>query len=88
LLEAVVGAEESDREPRAVAGQEQPPLADPDGDRQRQDVHGGECLLPAHKFGGARRVLFLVDRSNLGRQTYREFQQFVSPVNAYWKSSS
>ena len=40
------------------------------------------------KFGGARRVLFLVDRSNLGRQTYREFQQFVSPVNAYWKSSS
>ncbi len=35
------------------------------------------------KFGGAKRVLFLVDRSNLGRQTYREFQQFVSPVNAY-----
>ena len=35
------------------------------------------------KFGGARRALFLVDRSNLGRQTYREFQQFVSPVNAY-----
>ena len=35
------------------------------------------------KFGGARRVLFLVDRSNLGRQTYRKFQQFVSPVNAY-----
>ena len=35
------------------------------------------------KFGGARRMLFLVDRSNLGRQTYREFQQFVSPVNAY-----
>jgi type I restriction enzyme R subunit len=30
------------------------------------------------KFGGAKRVLFLVDRSNLGRQTYREFQQFVS----------
>ena len=40
------------------------------------------------KFGGARRVLFLVDHCNLGRQTYREFQQFVSPVNAYWKSSS
>src|SRR5208337_243225 len=34
------------------------------------------------KFGGARRVLFLVDRRNFGRQTYREFQQFVSPVNA------
>ena len=35
------------------------------------------------KYGGAKRVLFLVDRSNLGRQTYREFQQFVSPVNGY-----
>ena len=35
------------------------------------------------KFGRARRILFLVDRNNLGRQTYREFQQFVSPVNAY-----
>jgi type I restriction enzyme R subunit len=31
------------------------------------------------KFGGARRVLFLVDRANLGRQTYKEFQQFDSP---------
>src|SRR6185436_684560 len=27
----------------------------------------------------ARRVLFLVDRANLGRQTLREFQQFVTP---------
>jgi type I restriction enzyme R subunit len=33
------------------------------------------------KFAGARRVLFLVDRTNLGRQTYREFQQYVSPWN-------
>lgn len=31
------------------------------------------------KFGGARRVLFLVDRANLGRQTLREFQQYVTP---------
>ncbi len=31
------------------------------------------------KFGGARRVLFLVDRSNLGRQTFKEFQQYVTP---------
>jgi type I restriction enzyme R subunit len=31
------------------------------------------------KFGGAKRVLFLVDRANLGRQTYKEFQQFDSP---------
>jgi type I restriction enzyme, R subunit len=31
------------------------------------------------KFGGARRVLFLVDRDNLGRQTFNEFQQFMTP---------
>ena len=31
------------------------------------------------KYGGARRVLFLVDRSNLGRQTLREFQGFTTP---------
>ena len=31
------------------------------------------------KHAGARRVLFLVDRSNLGRQTYREFQGLTVP---------
>ncbi|HEX9369729.1 MAG TPA: DEAD/DEAH box helicase family protein, partial [Roseiflexaceae bacterium] len=31
------------------------------------------------KHAEARRVLFLVDRSNLGRQTLREFQQYVTP---------
>src|SRR6266536_2600466 len=31
------------------------------------------------KFGGAQRVLFLVDRSNLARQTLNEFQQYVTP---------
>jgi len=31
------------------------------------------------KYGGARRVLFLVDRSNLGRQTLKEFQAFSTP---------
>lgn len=31
------------------------------------------------KFGGARRILFLVDRSNLGRQALKEFQQYVTP---------
>ena len=35
------------------------------------------------KFGGSRRVLFLVDRGNLGRQTKKEFDQYVSPVNNY-----
>jgi type I restriction enzyme R subunit len=31
------------------------------------------------KFGGARRVLFLVDRNTLGRQTLQEFQQYRTP---------
>src|SRR5438270_2389474 len=31
------------------------------------------------KFGGARRVLFLVDRSNLARQTLNEFHQYGTP---------
>ena len=31
------------------------------------------------KFAGAKRVLFLVDRKTLGRQTQNEFQQFVTP---------
>jgi type I restriction enzyme R subunit len=35
------------------------------------------------KFAGARRVLFLVDRGNLGRKTRKEFDQYVSPVNNY-----
>lgn len=35
------------------------------------------------KFAGAKRVLFLVDRNNLGRQTLNEFQQFASPHTQY-----
>jgi type I restriction enzyme R subunit len=31
------------------------------------------------KFGGATRVLFLVDRGNLGRQALKEFQNYVCP---------
>ncbi len=31
------------------------------------------------KFADARRVLFLVDRGNLGRQAYKEFQQYATP---------
>ena len=31
------------------------------------------------KFGEARRVLFLVDRANLGRQALKEFQQYTTP---------
>ena len=35
------------------------------------------------KNAGARRVLFLVDRGNLGEQTFKEFDQFESPVNNF-----
>jgi len=31
------------------------------------------------KFAGAKRILFLVDRSNLGKQTFSEFMQYVTP---------
>src|SRR5205085_4399985 len=31
------------------------------------------------KFGGARLVLFLVDRANLGDQALKEFQQYQTP---------
>jgi len=31
------------------------------------------------KFAGAKRVLFLVDRNNLGKQTLREFQGYRTP---------
>lgn len=31
------------------------------------------------KFAKARRTLFLVDRNNLGRQTFKEFQQYRTP---------
>lgn len=35
------------------------------------------------KYAEAKRILFLVDRNNLGKQTLNEFQQFVSPINGY-----
>jgi type I restriction enzyme R subunit len=31
------------------------------------------------KYAGARRVLFMVDRTNLGKQAHNEFKQYVSP---------
>lgn len=31
------------------------------------------------KFAKAKRILFLVDRGNLGRQTAKEFQQYITP---------
>jgi type I restriction enzyme, R subunit len=31
------------------------------------------------KFAKAKRILFLVDRNTLGRQTHKEFQGYISP---------
>ncbi|MEN6336779.1 MAG: DEAD/DEAH box helicase family protein [Phycisphaerales bacterium] len=33
------------------------------------------------KFAGARRILFLVDRNNLGRQAEKEFRNYLSPYS-------
>ncbi len=54
-------------------------IADPDGYRLRQDVHGRELCYRLIKHADARRILFLVDRSNLGRQTKLEFDKFDDP---------
>ena len=35
------------------------------------------------RYAKAKRILFLVDRNNLGRQTLNEFQQFRDPSSAY-----
>lgn len=35
------------------------------------------------KYAAAKRILFLVDRNNLGEQTLNEFQQFTSPGTGY-----
>ena len=70
--EAIVNLEESFRDdrPRALIQ-----MATGSG-KTRTAVNFVYRLI---KFAGARRVLFLVDRSNLGRQTRKEFQQFVTP---------
>lgn len=45
----------------------------------RARVERNQTVKNLIKFAGARRVLFLVDRNNLGRQTLNEFQQYVTP---------
>ena len=76
---ALAGPDHGDREPGAVAGGEPAARADPDGDRLGQDLHRGRRRLPPDQVRRRARVLFLVDRANLGRQTLKEFQQFSTP---------
>jgi type I restriction enzyme R subunit len=40
------------------------------------------------RYGDAKRILFLVDRANLGRQTLKEFQSFSRPTTAASSRSS
>ena len=47
------------------------------GRENRASVTTSHLFWP--KLAGARRVLLLVDRGNLGDQTLKEFQQFVTP---------
>src|SRR5437773_12325307 len=42
-------------------------------------LRAGTEIYRLIKFGGGRRVLFLVDRANLGEQAEKEFQGFRTP---------
>ncbi len=66
-----------DPQPGAVPGRGPSPVADPDGDRLGEDVHGGEPCYRLIKHADAKRILFLVDRSNLGKQAKLEFDKFT-----------
>jgi type I restriction enzyme R subunit len=35
------------------------------------------------KFGGAKRILFLVDTRNLGKQAHQEFMAYTPPDDAF-----
>ena len=42
-------------------------------------ILGANIAYRLIRYGDARRILFLVDRANLGRQTLKEFQAFTVP---------
>ncbi len=68
------------RQPGAVPVRRPAARAHPDGDRARaRRSWRSPTLYRLIKFGGARRVLFLVDRANLGEQAEKEFQGYRTP---------
>ncbi len=71
-VEAIVGLENSLRldKPRALIQ-----MATGSG----KTIMAVAAVYRMLKFGGARRVLFLVDRANLGEQAEKEFESFRSP---------
>jgi type III restriction/modification enzyme restriction subunit len=63
-----------------------PTVGGPEGDGGAGGAGSGKTFTACNisyrlvKHADARRILFLVDRANLGRQTLREFQSFVIPA--------
>ncbi len=84
----MVGVEESDREPGAVAGQEQPRSLIQMATGSGKTFTAVNACYRLIKFRRGEAGAVPRGPQQPRRQTYREFQQFVSPVNAYWKSSS
>jgi hypothetical protein len=52
---------------------------DPDGHRQRRKTFTAVNFAYRLVKHARLAVLFLVDRNNLGRQTFKEFDQFITP---------
>jgi type I restriction enzyme R subunit len=78
-VRAVERAGARDSQPRGLVFPRQPARADSDGDGFGEDVHRRQHRVPAAEVPGARRILFLVDRANLGKQTEDEFANFEPP---------
>ncbi|GAB3940911.1 hypothetical protein GCM10027614_25340 [Micromonospora vulcania] len=53
--------------------------ADPDGHGRGQDLHRVTASYRLLKHARAARILFLVDRNNLGKQTLREYAGYQTP---------
>ena len=69
----------SHHRPRKILRRRPSARPHPDGHRRGQDLHRLRLHLSPHQIRRARRVLFLVDRANLGEQARDEFHQFVTP---------
>ena len=64
----LAGAGAGDPKPRGVVRQGRP-RAHPDGDWLGEAYTAANVAYRLVRYGGAKRILFLVDRANLGRQT-------------------
>ena len=76
---SAAGADHGDPQPGEVARQGRPRALIQMATGSGKTFTAFNFIYRLIKFGGARRVLFLVDRTNLGRQTLKEFQQYRTP---------